>query len=409
MRFPSKILTLLALLGAGACAASTSGSATSSSGGVSSETVSGEHGGRPVVPSSAAALRNVDVTVIYPLPDPAQVDALLAPASVGKGGPLLSKEVFASGVVPELDEFSTLPDDDARLASMRVVALRFDPCAGVLMPPKDPSSCVAQLRLVFQSLDARNPSMHARDGALHAFYRLDAASAAEIEEQLRAMRLERLADPEVPLGVHPRLAEEGPAGAFGSALRSLVLAHAGPDDLVRVTTFSRLANAFFDWQFTVRERGPDGFTDGSIATVGTSSQIVRTLAASRPDAELTPASGSPDDPTPYFDVSTAERATALKRSARVLDPRIHHSESIDCGSCHLAPEIAAFAEKKAGLALTPEDRFTSSYPLVTVPGPQDDLALLQNFHMLSYFGTTLSVTMRTANETAAVLEYLNGR
>ncbi len=351
-------------------------------------------------------LRNVDVTVLYPLPEAAQIDALLAPGSVGKGGPLVGKEVFAGGTVPELDEVSTLPDDDARLASMRVVALRYDPCAGVTMPPKVPGSCVPQLRLVFQSLDATAPPTRARDGAMHAFYRLDAVAAADVERRLRAFRAERLSDPEVPLGIHPRLVEEGPSGVLGAGLRSLVLAHAGPETLVRVTTFSRLANAFFDWRFTIRERGTAGFADGSIATIAGPSQIVRTNIGS---AKLTPPSGSPDNPIPFFDVSPAERATALKATARALNPRIHHSESIDCGACHVAAEIAVFAQRKAGLSLDPNDRFATSYRLDAVPGPQDDLSLLQNFHMLSYFGVIPSVATRTANETAAVLEYVNER
>ena len=351
-------------------------------------------------------LRNVDVTVLYPLPEAAQIDALLAPGSVGKGGPLVGKEVFAGGTVPELDEFATLPDDDARLASMRVVALRYDPCAGVTMPPKVPGSCVPQLRLVFQSLDATAPPTRARDGAIHASYRLDAVAAADVERRLRAFRAERLSDPEVPLGIPPRLAEEGPSGVLGAGLRSLVLAHAGQETLVRVTIFSRLATAFCDWRFTIRERGTAGFADGSIATIAGPSQIVRTNIGS---AKLTPPSGSPDNPIPFFDVSPAERATALKATARALNPRIHHSESIDCGACHVAAEIAVFAQRKAGLSLDPIDRFATSYRLDAVPGPQDDLSLLQNFHMLSYFGVIPSVATRTANETAAVLEYVNER
>ena len=396
------IVTSFALVGAAACGATTAGSASEapSSGGPS--------GGTPT-PTTTVTLRNVDVTVIYPLPRASQIDALLAPSSVGRGGPLVGKDVFDKGNVPELDESAGLPDDDARLAAMRVVALRYDPCAGVTMPPKDSAGCVPQLRLVFQSLDASSASTRARDGALHAFYRLDRTAAAEIEEQLRSMRAGRASDPEMPLGVHPRLAEEGPAGPYGSALRSLVLAHAGPENLVRVTTFSRIANAHFDWKFAIRERSAAGFTDGSIATIGKNSQIVRTISGGRLDADFDPPSGSPDDPTRLFKVSSGEQPSAFKATAKVLNPRTHSSESVDCGPCHVAPDVAVFAEQALMLPLDPDTRFVTSYPLAATAKPVEDAFGLKNLHMLSYLDRTLNVSARSANETAAILEYLNAR
>ena len=393
------VASCLAVVGSVACAA------TSSSGGASS----GSSGGEPPGTPSGAMLRNVDVTVIYPLPARDDLDALLAPSSIGKGGPLVGKDVFANGTVPELDEFASLPDDDARLAAMRVVALRYDPCAGVTMPPKEPASCVHQLRLLFQSLDTSAPPARARDGALHAFYRLDAAAAAEVEGRLRSLRAERLSDPEVPLGIHPRLAEEGLAGPYATALRELVLAHAGPENLLRVTTFARVANAFFDWRFAIRERGPAGFADGTVATIASGTQIVRTISGGRWDADLTPASGSPDDPTQVFKVKLDEQASAFKATARVLNPRKHTSESIDCGSCHLAPDIAVFVERTQKLSLDPGERFTTQYSVDATTKPVDDSFALKNLHMLSYLGETLNVSARSANETAAVLEYLNGQ
>jgi hypothetical protein len=154
----------------------------------------------------------VDVTVIYPLPAAPELDALLAPSDSGKGGSLLTRDVFAGDAVPQLDEFTTLPSDDARLAALRAVAFRYDPCAGVLLPPRDPGRCTAQLRLVFQPLLVEGASTRALDGAIHAFYQLDAAAAADVEQTLRALRSDHASDPEVPLGVNPRLAADGVSG-----------------------------------------------------------------------------------------------------------------------------------------------------------------------------------------------------
>ena len=45
----------------------------------------------------------------------------------------------------------------------------------------------------------------------------------------------------------------------------------------------------------------------------------------------------------------------------MLNPRKHTSESIDCGSCHLAPDIAVFVERTQKLSLDPDERFTTQY------------------------------------------------
>jgi hypothetical protein len=180
-------------------------------------------------------------------------------------------------------------------------------------------------------------------------------------------------------------------------------------NLVRVTSFARLANARFEWRFTIRERTGSAFADGTVATLATGQQTVSTISGGRWDADPVPASGSSDDPTRLFDVPLAEQADAFKATARVLNPRLHHANSIDCGSCHLAHDIAIFGERTLRLSMEPPDRFTSSLSLEAAPKPFDDVIGLKNLHMLSYLGTTLTVSMRTANETAAVLEYLNAR
>jgi hypothetical protein len=93
----------------------------------------------------------------------------------------------------------------------------------------------------------------------------------------------------------------------------------------------------------------------------------------------------------------------------VLNPRKHSAQSIDCASCHVAPDIALFASVTMSLQVGDDpDRFQTTYPLAAVPKDSNEVVSFQNLHMASYSARTLSLSSRAVNETAAVLEAING-
>lgn len=346
----------------------------------------------------ATWLRNVDVTVVYPLPTSAGQDAWMAASS-----PALDGDLLPLAELPDLDVRAPLPTDAARLASLRVVALRFDPCGRQLATPT--ATCHAELRLVFQSL---LPDGAARDGAVHAFYQLDDAQREAVLAGLRALRAEREADPPVPLGVHPRLLAEGPGGDLGRRLQALVLAHTGNPNLVRITRMRRTAE-HPSWEMTIWDRPGGHWTAATIPTTTTTVQHLRTIAGGRWDADVTPALTHADDPTRLFDVPPAQAPAAFGATVRVLDPRTHSSESVDCASCHLAPDIAIFARETMSLRVEDDPaHFVSSYPLDHAEKDVGEAIGFENLHMSSYLGRSLGLAARTVNETARVLEQVNG-
>jgi hypothetical protein len=354
------------------------------------------------------ALRNVDVTIIYPLPAAAELDALMKAGDVGLGGALLTAVAFDGGRVPEVDARDPLGDDAARLAALRVVAIRVDPCPGTVVPPPEGATCAPELRLVFQSLKVSGAEISARDGAVHAFYALGPTAFDALARGLRAIRTEQAGDPPVPLDVHPLLRAQGPGGAYGQRLRALVLAHAGTGNLVRVTHFRRDAVSVPSWQFALRELGAGTWQDRTIPTTAVSQQGVVTISGGAWTATVTPAVTVSDDPTRALDTTSPERQTAFSALVRVLNPRAHSNQSIDCASCHIAPDIAIFLRSTASLKVEDDpQRFQSSYPLDAVLKDTGEAIGFQNLHMVSYAGRTLSLSARTVNETAAVLELIN--
>ena len=354
-------------------------------------------------------LRNIDVTVIYPLPSASSLDALLKPSDVGLGGALLAADVFDQGHVPELDARDALADDSARLAAMRAIAIRFDPCPGHTTPPPAGTTCAPEMRLVFQSLKMEGADTTARDGAIHTFHAQSPTEFAAIVRELRDIRAATPDELPVPLGIHPRLQDEGPSGVYSRRLQALVLAHAGPANLVRVTHFRRLS-PLPEWQFSIRELVAGKWNSVTIPTTMTMEQHVRTVVGGRWDADITPEITSPDDPRQVLRTSLLDqRKAAFSTVVRVLNPRKHSAQSIDCASCHVAPDIALFASVTMSLQVGDDpDRFQTTYPLAAVPKDSNEVVAFQNLHMASYSGRQLSLSSRAVNETAAVLETING-
>ncbi len=405
------VLVAAVVTGCSAPEQSLSGSSTtfeatsgSSSGGATSEAPT-----TTSPPINSTALRNVDVSVIYPLPPVDEVERLLAATDAGNGGPLLPPALFADGV-PELDERTPLADDAARLATLRVVAVRFDPCPGELAPPPAGTVCQPDIRLVFQSLMPGPTSLIARDGALHGFYRLTPDAFAAVLDELRDIRAEHVSDPEVPLDVHPLLLSTGLAGAYAQRLAALVVKYAGPATLVRVTEFRRLATPEVRWVFSLKEKPEGAWQNMQISTTGVTEQGLVTIVGGTWNAVLTPPVSHPDDVTKIFSLSDpVEMAAAFKPVVRVLHPGVHSSESIDCATCHITPDVAVFARSTQSLDVADyPERFTSSYPLDFVGKSVGDSIGFENMHMMSYLGGSLSITARVANETAAVLEIIQG-
>ncbi len=363
-----------------------------------------------VTPDGAGttALRNIDVTIIYPLPAAGDLDALLKPGDVGLGGALLTADAFDQRHVPELDGRDPLADDAARLAALRVVAIRVDPCPGTVVPAPAGTICAPELRLVFQSLKSDGTATSARDGAIHTFHALGPTEFDAVVQVLRDIRAERAGDPPVPLDVHPLLRDQGPSGAYAQRLRTLVLAHAGIANLVRVTHFRRDPQRTM-WQFALREISSGAWRDGTVATLAVTQEQLVTIVGGRWDADITPAVTVADDPRSVLQVTTDQAARAFSATVRVLNPRVHSNQSIDCASCHIAPDIAIFVAATRSLAIDSDPQhFQSAYPLDAVLKESGEAIAFQNVHMASYSGRTLSLSARTVNETAAVLETLNG-
>ena len=255
---------------------------------------------------------------------------------------------------------------------LRMVAFRLDPCAPAAMAG---APCTPQLRLVFQTVTIAAGHAVAADDAVHAFYALDREQLLAAVRAIIALRRREAGDRELgPLAPHPLLVEQGRGGGFATALDALVCSLAGPRNLVRLTeiTSSGMGTA---WNFAGVDLGAGTAIPVPIPGLPAGAPMISFFAGFTPGA-LTGEPAVTPAPQVAADDDLQSSATRDGAAARIEDPTIHTSATIDCISCHLARSLRS-----------PES-------------PVD-------VHMFGYQGTTPSIQPRTVRETAASLAVVN--
>ena len=359
-------------------------------------------GGPPDAPLMLPTLGLNDVSVLFPRPASLEDLGYLRPDDEGARGILLPQEVFDT--VPG---FPVVPRDGIAYARMRVLSLRFDACGG------NGEVCVPQIRLVMQPIATDGTP---RDSALHLFYAL---TDEELPMLVRELRQLRLLAPEVrdsPLDVHAALLAQGVEGAYGTALREVVLRYAGEQNLVRVTFFLRAPPTTEVWFFGGLERDGEGILRVmNIVGVGRGNQrVIRTLVADGYQFDVTPNATMPEDGSALLTSASAEaaddatRRAALASYLRLENPNTYVPDALPCAGCHLAGFITAEAERRFGLtgAQFPDDIFTSHFDL-SVRGAA--LTTPSSLRAFGWFGDEPMIVPRTIHESAHVVEDIERR
>lgn len=352
---------------------------------------------------AAAALGRLglnDLSILYPLPTTFSQPGYLLASDVGARGELLPQSIYDT-----IPTFPVRVADGLEYARMRVVAIRFDTCGG----SGDP--CEPQIRLVMQPVSTDGSF---RDSALHLFYAIEPDAVPALVTSLRALRaMAPEADPSGPLDVHPSLVAQGVEGAYGTALRELVLSHTGAENLVRMTFFLRAPPVVEVWFLGGFDIADGVATTMEIVGVGAGNQrVIHTeLAGGGYDYELTPITDVPEDHAVMLsseDATAADDATrqaAYRALLRVQNPDLHVVDALPCAGCHVASYITSRAATEHDLHADafPEDAFQSDYDLTVRGGAASEPSSLRAF---GYFYEVPMISHRTVNETAHALAYL---
>ncbi|MFM2151741.1 MAG: hypothetical protein RL199_176 [Pseudomonadota bacterium] len=342
-----------------------------------------------------------DVSVLVPLPRTPDEKPLLAPTDTGVKGRLLPKTVLDA--VPR---FPFVPADGLDAAPLRAVGVRFDGC----FPGK--AGCEPQIRVVLQPVKTDGTAL---DSALHLFFRLTEDELVLVTTELRRLRTLAPEVADAPLDVHAALVAQGPDGAYGSALRDLVLTYAGEQNLSRVTFFLRAPPQQETWFLGGFDRVDGKLEVIEIVGVGKGNQrVIRTNLATGWQYVLTPEGNSPEDGRVLLDSATADAATddarrkAYASFLRVENPDKHGPDALPCAGCHVSTFVADEAGRRFGLkpADFPGDAFTSGHDLTVRGGASRNPTSLRAF---GWFQKEPMLSQRVVNESAAVVDDLERR
>lgn len=366
----------------------------------------------PAKPQMLTSLVGVDdVSFLYPLPADARLrTTLLGADAAGTRGALLPPDIHRA--LPPLD---TIMPNGEGYHLLRVVSVRLDPCFPGL-GVKDERDCKSQVRLVMQPvvLPPEGSGLTTMDLAVHLFYALSREELAGLLQELVDLRaasgIER---GDGPVGIHRALAREGMEGAFARGARAALMARIGRENLTRMT-FMGVEQVGQAWRFggfdivggdlvpmkiplldvteeTFRNRDLDGatFSYASTGPVSPATDDIRLLF----------------DPTALAAASDEQRRVAYRHALRIENPTLNSPETIDCATCHITMAARRFAERTHGLSSAGESdlyRHPQGLPLAGATVERTN-----ELRAFGYFDARPSISQRTVNETAAVVERVN--
>lgn len=356
-----------------------------------------------------------DATVIYPLPQTETgMDQMLAPQETGKGGPLLPHKYWQR--LPALNQ----GESTARTyRSLRVVAVRFDPCF------KAEGACHAQVRFVWQPIgpavygSSSLGGLEAKDAAVHSFHTLTPTAFRQMmaEYDLLSRRVADLRDDQ-PLQVHPSLRQQGLDGRFAQDLKRLLLKYCGESNLWRITAMGTLVGAD-KWEFlgfNIVDGQPVDIVIPRTGKATRQSYFVSLLSErDYTNGKLSPAPMGEDNlnrmlrDSRTLVINDAATLRSLGESVvRIENPDIHSAESMDCVSCHTSQVAGTLLfDKQPRLAQDPQiisQAYRNAPQLRDLPTNPTRPRVLR---ALGYFEKFPVLSRRAVNETAEVVERLN--
>jgi len=372
-----------------------------------------------------------DVSILFPVVSDGGATSigLLAASASGARGTLLPEALYqAVGTVIGSTFVGPVAPGSvgvAEYADLHVVAMRIDPCFASTAPDPHGGGCLNQLRLIFQEVTLSQGDEVTTDSALHVFYALSRAELEQFVRSVIALRLQVHGAGDLgPLAPHPLLVSGGENGAFASGLRALILAHAGAQNLTRVTRLDA-NDEVFAWTFNgfdVSNADAVAFTPMVIPTLpdaGTTQLFVRNFGTNQDmQGQFEPETTASDDLAPLANATVAAgldaagRQRAFDALVKVENPADFTPNTIDCASCHLATPTEVYnAGPTYGLSesgnanlFVPDARFVSNAEMALTLDPASPF----NVHAFSYTNEdSPAINQRTVNETAAIVAYLN--
>lgn len=335
-----------------------------------------------------------DVSVLLPLPTPAEITNLLKPEEQGSQGALLSLKAYQkfNELVPEHENNIVWRDQ------LKVIALRLDPC---FTEGTGPTPCRRQIRLVWQPIIFKQNKPEARDAAVHSFYEFDEETFESIKKSWLSIATGKPTD---LLQIHPQILREGWQGPYWKNLRELILQNCGEKNLVRMTTMNVMGGeqmwifAGFDIQDgeVLPIKIPRFFSKFSQGVISGSSASKGFTGGLMPAPEVDSDVGEFLEDSFAFKKNYSEEQirNVILKAQDYEDPAKHNPGTLDCASCHMADSIHRW-----GQFHFPKWDWSKNSP---APGP----LRTNQLRAFGYFMAWPVTSQRVINETSEVVRIL---
>jgi len=270
---------------------------------------------------------------------------------------------------------------------------------------RNDSACHHQVRLVMQPFN-----VSFADDALHVFYELPTEDFNSLVNELET--ISKAVPKDLPLGVHPLLAQQGTTGEYATALKQALFSRIGFSRITRVTAM-QMTLISGGWSF----RGFDfdhGANPMPIGILGTSTleQKVSGFADIHPPTPVLPE----DSPFSLLwssdqisNATTEQRQAAYNAALIIENPSRKTVEQESCVACHTALSARLNVESEFALSSKGNpNAFVSSFNLALTSAPETQHRP-NIMHAFGYKFDAVSISQRTVNESAAVAAFLNAR
>ncbi len=362
--------------------------------------------------SSIISLSQNDVSILIPLPAPAQVDLLFHPMTNGKFGALLPK--LAYDKLPEINPFT---NKDLTYSELRVISIRIDPCFP-LTPPA--VGCQPQIRFIWQPLKlTTSGKLSAFDATVHTSYNLEKSEFALVIQKLKQLKKETgLTTTDEPLSVNPVLLKKGLNSLYAKNLFNMLLSFSGEQKLSRIT-FMQLSASANIWTFGGFDLIGGAMQALQIPRINNISQAFSNSVITEPTpnffkGDIFPAPQGIDtfnllirDSSVIAPTDKDEIIESTLSAVRIENPLNHNPHTVDCVSCHTAQAAKLWAIRQypwLWLDLRSSDlTFHSKFNLNNTSANPEKTTSLRAF---GYDGVEPAISQRVINETAKVLESL---
>lgn len=316
-----------------------------------------------------------------------------------------------TGAFSEMEAPGMILDSHAKeLKNWKITAFRFNPLS---LNPVDPTKMKTTIKLILQPMHFRMDGRpEVQDMTFHVSFDYESSDVKRLVEALYGLKkASPVKTTGVPLGVHPAFEAEGLTGPFSQMVRQFLFKELARGKMTGMAMMG-LTGPGEPWAFVIGAVTPKGWAFINLPQIG--GQITQSFVFTKPIITENDHTFEPLPKVAHLSnlfPRIRGKDEDIERIQTVDNPKMTNIVNGDCVSCHVTTQSLLFY---------PDTTKKMTYKFFDSPNryraPEGISAFIQNkqhqagdwnLRNFGFFGVNASVSMRTVNETAEVVSFLN--